>query len=152
MSEEPGEEIGTIDYVVVEFPGQVFNGDLAPDLIDLVDRGLVRIIDLLLLHKDQDGIVTAVELEEAPAEEAGLLVTVERGFPGLLPDEDIAAAGEALEPDTSAALIVWENLWVAPLATAIRRRGGQLVASGRIPIAEVLESIEAIEAAERGDS
>lgn len=142
MSSQIDEEIGTIDYVVIEFPGNRFNGQLGNSLIELVQQGLVRIIDLVFIHKDVHGTVTAVALEDAEPEECGPLAGLECDVPGLLADEDVAAAAEALEPDSSAGLIVWENVWAAPFATAVRQSGGQVVASGRIPLAELLEAIE----------
>ncbi len=142
MSIQIDDEIGTIDYVVIEFPGNRFNGDLGESLIDLVRQGLVRIIDLVFIHKDAEGTVTAVELENAEDDECGPLSGLECDCPGLLSDEDVEAAAEALEPDSSAGLIVWENVWAAPFARAVRRSGGQLVAGGRIPLAEVLEALD----------
>lgn len=136
------DEIGPIDYVVIEFPGNRFNGELTPALVDLLRSGLVRIIDLVFIHKDPDGTVTAVELEDADPEEAGLLSGLPCDVPGLLSDDDVAAVGEVLEPDSSAALLVWENVWAAPFAGAVRRAGGQLVASGRIPLTDVLDSLD----------
>lgn len=142
MSSQFGEEIGTIDYVVIEFPGNRFNGELGQALMDLVRQGLVRIIDLVFIHKDNEGTVTAVALDEADADECGPLSGFECDVPGLLSDEDVMAAAEAMEIDSSAGLIVWENVWAAPFAHAVRASGGQLVASGRIPLSEVLEAIE----------
>lgn len=142
MSSQLEEELGTIDYVVIEFPGNRFNGDLGSALVDLVRQGLVRIIDLVFIHKDAGGAVNAVMLEDADADECGELAGLECDAPGLLSDEDVEAAAEALDADSSAALIVWENVWAAPFAHAVRQSGGQLVASGRIPLAEVLEAID----------
>ncbi len=136
------DELGPIDYVVVEFPGNRFNGELTPALVDLIRNGLVRIIDLVFIHKDADGTVTAVELEDAEAEEAGMLAGLECDVPGLLADEDVDKVAELLELNSSAALLVWENVWAAPFAGAIRRAGGELVASGRIPLADMLDSID----------
>lgn len=142
MSTPLEDEIGTIDYVVIEFPGNKFNGDVGPALIDLVRKGLVRIIDLVFIHKADDGTVTAVALEDAEPEQSGPLSGLECDVPGLLSDEDVEAVAEALDAGSSAGLIVWENVWSAPFAHAVRQSGGQLVASGRIPLTEVLEAIE----------
>jgi hypothetical protein len=142
MSTQLDDELGTIDFVVIEFPGSRFNGELGTALIDLVRQGLVRIIDLVFIHKGADGVVDAVELADAEPEECGALAGLECDVPGLLADEDVAAAAEALEPGSSAALIIWENVWAAPFARAVRQSGGELVASGRIPLADVLASIE----------
>lgn len=137
------DELGPIDYVVIEFPGNRFNGELTPALVDLVRSGLVRIIDLVFIHKDDDGTVTAVELEDAEPEEAGELAGLECDVPGLLSDEDVASVAELLDPGCSAGLLVWENVWAAPFAGAIRRSGGELVASGRIPLTDLIESLDA---------
>lgn len=142
MSTQLVDELGTIDYVVIEFPGNRFNGALGTALIDLVRQGLVRIIDLVFIHKADDGTVTAVAFEDADPEDCGELSGLERDVPGLLSDEDVEAAAAALDPGSSAGLIVWENVWAAPFAHAVRQSGGQLVASGRIPLDEILEAIE----------
>jgi uncharacterized membrane protein len=135
------EEMGPIDYILVEWTGRQPNGEIAPQLIDLVDRGLIRIIDLVFLAKDEGGDVRGVEIGEAA--ELGVF---EGAASGLIHDDDIEQAGEAMEPGTSAALLVYENVWAAPFATAVRRTGGQLVASGRIPIQSVLAALDAAEA------
>lgn len=142
MSIQIDDEIGTIDYVVIEFPGNRFNGELGESLIDLVRQGLVRIIDLVFIHKDADGSTTAIELADADDEACGALGGFECDCPGLLSEEDVDAVAEALEPNSSAALILWENVWAAPFAKAVRMSGGQLVASGRIPLSEVLDALD----------
>ena len=126
-------EMGPIDYLLVEWPGRQPNGEVAPHLVDLVDRGLIRILDLAFIAKDEDGSVAGLEIADLGGEVAELAV-FEGAASGLLSDEDIAEAGDALEPGTSAALLVFENTWAAPFAAAVRRSGGQLVASGRIPV------------------
>jgi hypothetical protein len=136
------EEMGPVDYLIVEWPGQQPNGEIAPHLIDLVDRGLIRILDLIVLTKEEDGTVDVVEIGETPA-----LAAFGGATSGLVDAEDAALAGEVLEPGTSAALLVYENRWAAPFATAVRRSGGQLVASGRIPIQELIAALDAAEAA-----
>jgi uncharacterized membrane protein len=138
-------EMGPIDYVLVEWPGRQPNGEIAPHLIDLVERGLIRIIDLAFIAKDEDGSIAMVELSDLGGEVAEFAV-FEGASSGLLGDEDIDQAGEVLEPGTSAVLLVYENAWAAGLATAMRRSGGQLVASGRIPVEDVLAALEAAEA------
>jgi hypothetical protein len=135
------EEMGPIDYLLVEWTGRQPQGEIAPHLIDLVDRGLVRILDLIFLAKDEEGNVAAIEIGELPE-----LAVFEGASSGLIDDEDLEEAGAALEPGTSAALLVYENSWAAPFAVAVRKSGGQLVASGRIPIQAVLESLDALEA------
>ena len=134
-------EMGPIDYLLVEWTGRQPNGELAPHLIDLVDRGLIRILDLVFLAKDEEGNVSAIEIGELPE-----MAVFEGASSGLVDEEDLEEAGAALEPGTSAALLVYENSWAAPFAVAARRSGGQLVAGGRIPIQAVLESLDALEA------
>jgi len=138
-------EMGPIDYLLVEWPGRQPKGEAMPHLIDLVDRGLIRIIDLAFIAKGEDGSVAGVELADLGGEVAELAV-FEGASSGLLTEDDIGEAGGALEPGTSAALLVYENLWAAPFASAVRRSGGQLVASGRIPVQAVLAALDAAEA------
>jgi len=145
LSDDELNEMGPIDYVLVEWPGRQPNGELAPHLVDLVDRGLIRILDLAFIAKGEDGSVAGVELADLGGEVAELAV-FEGAASGLLHDDDIARAGEVLEPGTSAALLVYENTWAAPFATAVRRSGGQLVASGRIPAEDVIAALDAAEA------
>lgn len=138
-------EMGPIDYLLVEWPGRQPNGEVAPHLVDLVERGLIRILDLAFVAKDEDGTVAGLELSDL-GDGAAELEVFEGASSGLLSDDDLAEAGAALEPGTSAALLVFENTWAAPFAAAVRRSGGQLVASGRIPVNEVLAALEAAEA------
>ena len=138
-------EMGPIDYVLVEWSGRQPDGQIAPHLVDLVDRGLIRILDLAFLAKAEDGTIEALELSDIGGDAAELTI-FEGAATGLLDEEDHAEAGAALEPGTSAALLVYENTWAAPFATAVRRSGGQLVASGRIPIEDVLAALDAVEA------
>ena len=138
-------EMGPIDYVLVEWPGKQPEGEIAPHLVDLVDRGLIRILDLAFLMKGEDGSIAAVEIADLGGEVAELAI-FEGASSGLLDNEDLDEAGAALEPGTSAALLVYENTWAGPFAAAVRRSGGQLVASGRIPINDVLAALDAVEA------
>ena len=138
-------EMGPIDYLLVEWPGKQPEGEIAPYLVDLVDRGLIRILDLAFLVKGEDGTVAAVEIADVGGEVAELAI-FEGASSGLLDDEDVEEAGSALEPGTSAALLVYENTWAGPFAAAVRRSGGQLVASGRIPVTDVLAALDAAEA------
>jgi hypothetical protein len=140
--------LGPVDWIVVEFPGSRFNGEIAPALRDLVERGLVRVLDLLLLKKDADGTLEAFELSDLDPTEIGELRTYEAELAMLLSEDDVTAIAEAIEPGSSAAVLVWENVWAAPFGSAVRRSGGQLVASGRIPIQALLAAIEADEAEE----
>ncbi len=138
-------EMGPIDYVLVEWPGRQPNGEVAPHLVDLVERGLIRILDLAFITKAEDGSVVGMEIADLGGEVAELAI-FEGASSGLLSDEDIDEAAGALEPGTSAALLVYENTWAAGFATAVRASGGQLVASGRIPVQAVLAALDAAEA------
>jgi hypothetical protein len=137
-------EMGPIDYLIIEWPGRQPTGEVAPHVIDLVDRGLIRILDLAVIAKAEDGSVAALELSDL-GEETGF-AAFEGASSGLLSKEDIGEAASALEAGTSAALLVFENRWAAPFAAAVRRSGGQLVASGRIPVQAVLAALDAAEA------
>ena len=142
------DELGPVDWIVVEFPGSRFNGEIAPALRDLVQRELIRVLDLLVLKKDQDGSLEAFELSDLDPSEAGELRSYEQELAMLLSEDDVTAVAAAIEPGSSAAVLVWENTWAAPFASAVRRAGGQLVASGRIPIQAMLAAIEADEESE----
>ncbi|MEU5075616.1 DUF6325 family protein [Streptomyces asoensis] len=135
-------EMGPIDYLVVEFPGNRMTGEGFPLLVDLVDRGLIRILDLLFVRKDEDGSVVGMEVADLTGDGALDLAVFEGASSGLLGQDDIAEAGGALEPGNSAAILVYENLWAAPFAAALRRGGAQLVASGRIPVPAVLAALD----------
>ena len=142
------EEMGPVDYLVVEFPGNRMTGEGFPLLVDLVDRSIIRIFDFLFVRKDEDGSVSVLELKDV-GDEVDLSV-FEGASSGLMGDEDIKEAGNVLEPGNSAALLVYENVWAAPLARALRRSGAQMVASGRIPVQALLASLEAAETAASG--
>ena len=145
------DELGPVDWIVVEFPGSRFNGQIAPALLDLVERDLVRVLDLLVLKKDDDGSLEAFELSDLDEGEIGELRTYESELAMLLSEEDVTSLAAAIEPGSSAAVLVWENTWAAPFASAVRRSGGQLVASGRIPIQALLAAVEADEKEEAAD-
>lgn len=145
MSTDSLDEMGPIDYIVVEWPGKQPTGEAAPLLVDLVDRGLIRILDLTFIRKDEDGNVAAAEISDVAGQVTEMAV-FEGASSGLIGDDDIAEAGNALEPGTSAALMVYENRWAAPFASAVRRSGGQLVASGRIPVQAIEAALDAAEA------
>lgn len=140
--------MGPIDYVVVEFPGSRMTGEAMPLLVDLVDRGIIRILDLVFVKKGLDGSVRGMVVADLDGDERLDLAVFEGASSGLLDEEDIAETGAVLEPGSSAGILVYENVWAAPFATALRRAGGQLVASGRIPVQSVLAALEAAEAAE----
>jgi dihydroorotase-like cyclic amidohydrolase len=147
VSTDELEEMGPIDYILIEWPGRQPTGEAVPILVDLVDRGMVRVLDLAFITKAEDGSVTGLEIADL-GEQVEELKVFEGASSGLLGDDDIAEAGEALEPGTSAALLVWENRWAAPFAAALRRSGAQLVSSGRIPVQAILAALEAAEEAE----
>ncbi len=143
MTDTPLDELGPVDYVVVEFPAgaQNFTGEMAAELLKLVDAGTIRIIDVLILDKKEDGSVEATEL--ADIEELGELEVIEAQLAELLAAEDVGHLAAAMDPGSVAGVLIYENLWAAPFASAARRAGGQLIANGRIPIQAIIASIEA---------
>jgi Family of unknown function (DUF6325) len=140
------DSLGPVDYVIVEFPAgaSTFTGEMARELVRLVDSGVIRLIDVLILTKDEDGTVDAMELSDVP--ELGELQALEAQLAELLAAEDVEHLAAAMEPGSTAGVLIWENLWAAPFASAARRSGGQLIATGRIPIQAIIASIEADEA------
>jgi hypothetical protein len=136
------DELGPVDWIVLEFPGTKLNGEIAPVLKDYVDRGLIRILDLLFIKKDEDGGFEAFEAADMEDSEIGELRSYETELAMLLSEQDVADLVETIEPGSSAAVLVWENLWAAPFGVAARHAGAQLVASGRIPIQAVIAAIE----------
>jgi Family of unknown function (DUF6325) len=146
MSDVDVDALGPVDYVVVEFPAgqQNFSGEMAAELAALVDAGTIRVLDLLILTKDDDGAIDAFEIEDF--EGLDELRALETELADLLAEEDVAHLAAAMEPGSVAGVIVWENTWAAPFACATRRSGGQLIADGRIPIQAILASMEADEA------
>jgi uncharacterized protein DUF6325 len=146
VSEQQLEELGPIDYVVLEWRGQQPDtGEVQPLLLDLVDRGIVRILDIAFVTKDPDGSVSALDVGDLE-QVAAAFAAFEGASSGLLGFDDLQEAAAALEPGTSAAVLVWENRWAAPVAAALRRSGGQLVASGRLPVQAVLAALDELEA------
>ncbi len=143
MSDSELDELGPVDYLVVEFPAETstFSGEMAAELKALVNRGTVRVLDLLFLKKELDGSVEGFESHHLADDELGELRELETELAMLLAEEDVESIGAALEPGNVAAVVVWENTWAAPLGSAIRRSGGQLVASGRIPIQALAAAI-----------
>lgn len=141
-------EVGPVDYVVIEFPGTKLTGEGLPILQDLVDRGIIRILDLSFVMKDTDGTVTGIDVTDVDGDGVNDLVVWQRYDSGLLDEDDLADAANALEPGNAAAILVYENTWAAPFVGAMRRAGAELVASGRIPAADLLEVLDALDAAE----
>jgi uncharacterized protein DUF6325 len=146
------DSLGPVDYLVVEFPAGAgnFTGEMTDELLALVDSGTIRVIDVLILTKSEDGTVDAMELSDI--DELGPLQAVEAQLAEFLAEEDVANLAAAMDPGSTAGVLIWENLWAAPFASAARRSGGQLLASGRIPIQAIIASIEADETtASEGD-
>jgi hypothetical protein len=135
--------IGPVEYMLIGFPDNQFTGGIAPALADLVDSGTVRIIDLVFIKKDGEGNVLSFEYDDLP--ETAAYGDIDGEADGFLDDEDILAAAEELDNNSSTLLIVWEDLWAAPLAAEILASGGQVISGRRIPHAVVTEILEAIE-------
>lgn len=145
------EALGPVDYLVLEFPAgqQNFTGEAAAELARLSDTGIIRILDILILTKNEDGSVDALEIDDTPA--ADDIRALEADIAEILAAEDVDLLAEAMLPGSVAGVVVWENRWAAPFADAARRAGGQLIATGRIPIQAIAASIEAEQAAEEGN-
>ncbi len=143
MSDASMDEFGPVDYLVIEFPaGQAaFNGEMAAELAALAEAGTIRILDVLVIAKDDDGNIEGFEIDDF--EELDELRALESEIAEILAADDLAHLAEAMEPGTIAGVLVWENTWATPFASAARRAGGQLVANGRIPIQAIAASIEA---------
>jgi hypothetical protein len=137
------DEMGPIDYIVVEFPGNRMTGEGMPLLVDLVDRGIIRILDLVFIRKELDGSVAGVAIADLDSDGVLDVAVFEGASSGLLSADEIEDAGSVLQPGSSAGVLVYENLWAAPFAAALRRGGGQLVASGRIPVQAALAALDA---------
>jgi hypothetical protein len=140
------EEMGPIDYIVLEWPGKQPSGEVAPMIVDLADRGIIRVLDIAFMVKREDGTVDALEISDLDGDG---FADFEGASSGLIGQDDLEEAAAALLPGTTAAVLVWENRWAAPVAIALRRSGGELVASGRLPVQAVVASLEAAEAAAR---
>lgn len=134
--------VGPVEYIVVKFPGNKFKGEIVPALRELVDDGTIRIIDLVFIYKDGDGNVAAVELEELAEDEASGIGDVADAGGAMLNDEDIEIAAEGLENNSSGAMMLFENVWAAKFAEAVRNADGELVANERIPH-EIVEAARA---------
>ena len=149
MDDGDVDELGPVDYVVVEFPADKadFSGAMAAELTALVKRGTVRVLDLLILKKDLDGSVEGFESHDFGDSDLAELLELETELAMLLAADDVEAIGAALEPGSVAAVLIWENVWAAPFGAAVRQSGGQLVASGRIPIQAIVAAVEADDAA-----
>lgn len=139
-------EMGPVDYIVVEWPkGSPPDGQAFPHLVDLVDRGIIRLLDLAFVQKDEEGNVIAIDLSDMDLDGDPELAVFVGVSSGLLDEEDYESAGEILEPGVAAAILLYENSWAAPFATALRKAGARLVASGRIPINELISTLDELE-------
>jgi hypothetical protein len=138
------EDMGPVDYVILEWPQGRPSAEISPMIIDLVDRGLIRLLDIAFIAKDPDGTITALDLEHLDGG-IGAFSEFEGASSGLLDFDDLQDAGAALEPGSAAAILIWENRWLAPVAGALRRSGAQLVGSGRVPVQAILASLDALE-------
>lgn len=136
------EELGPIDYLIVQLPRTDMRGEGLPLLADLVDRGIIRILDLVFIAKDDDGSVTELTIDELDPDGRGHLDVFQGAASGMIGDDDLAEAAKALEPGTSAGVLVYENRWAEPFVAALRRNGAELVASGRIPMADLVGALE----------
>ena len=143
MTDTSLDSLGPIDYLIVEFPAGAsnFTGEMVEELIALVEGGLIRLVDILILVKDENGEIDAMELSDL--EDLGPLQVLEAELAELLAEDDVANLAAAMEPGSTAGVLIWENLWAAPFASAARRAGGQLIADGRIPTQAIIASIEA---------
>ena len=143
MTDTPLDELGPVDYVVVEFPAGAknFTGEMAAELLKLIDAGTIRVIDVLILDKNEDGSVDATEFSDI--EQLGELQAIEAELAELLAADDVDHLAASMDPGSTAGVLIFENLWAAPFASAARRSGGQLIANGRIPIQAIIASIEA---------
>jgi hypothetical protein len=139
------EEMGPVDYVVIEFPDGVHKGEAAPLLVDLVDRGIIRILDLILIRKNEDGTVSGLEIADLDGDGVSDFRVFEGASSGLMSDEEREEAGNILKPGAAALVIMFENRWAAPFGKAMREAGGQLAAFGRIPTQGLLAALEAAE-------
>ena len=148
LAETGLEETGPIDYIVVEFPGNRMTGEGLPILVDLQESGIIRILDLRFVRRDLDGSVHALTISDFDGDGQLDLAVFEGASSGLIGSDDIEEAAGIIEPGSSAGILVYENVWAAPFAAALRRGGAQLVASGRIPVQAILAALDATETAD----
>jgi Family of unknown function (DUF6325) len=141
-------ELGPVDIVVIGFPpGAPMTGDAVPILMDLVDRGIIRVLDVLFVMENEDGTFSGFEAQDLEADRIGDFKVFEGASSGLLGQEDVATAADAIEPGTAAVVIVYENRWAAPFAAAVRRNGGELIDYQRVPTQDLIDTLDAVEAA-----
>ena len=140
--------LGPVSYLIVEFPGNKMTGEGLPMLVDLVDRGIIRILDLVFVTRDTDGTVSGLELKDFDADGELDLAVFEGVSSGLLGEDDLAEAGNVIEPGSSAGILVYENTWAGPFVSALRHAGAEVIASGRIPAEDVIAVLDALESAD----
>jgi hypothetical protein len=141
------DELGPVDIVVIAYPaGAPMTGDAVPIFVDLVERGIIRVLDVLFVMQNEDGTVSGFEATDLDGDSIGDLKVFEGASSGLLGEDDVASVGETLEPGTAAVMIVYENRWAAPFAAAVRRNGGVLVANHRITAQELMDAIDTADA------
>ena len=143
---EAVQEMGPIDYLVLEFPGAKLTGEGLPLLIDLVDRGIIRILDLVFVMKEHDGSLSGLSIADFDDDGELDLAVFDGVSSGLIGQDDINEAGAVLEAGSAAGVLIYENSWAGPFAAAMRRSGAQVVASGRIPTQEIVAALDALEA------
>jgi hypothetical protein len=136
------DELGPVDYLIVEFPGSRMTGEGLPILVDLVDRGIIRILDLVFVRREPDDSITVLAVADLDGDGTFDLAIFEGASSGLLLKDDIEEAGGVLKPGSSAAILIYENLWAAPMVAALHRGGAQLIASGRIPLTHLLSALD----------
>jgi len=141
-------DVGPIDYLALEFPQAKLNGEGLGILVDLVDRGIIRLLDLRMVKREVDGTFTAAEIADFDNDGTLDLAVFEGVQSGLLDDDDLSQAANLIEPGNAVALLVWENAWAGPFVSAMRRAGAEVVASGRIPANDVVAALDALEAEE----
>jgi hypothetical protein len=147
------QELGPIDIAVIAYPaGAPMTGEAAPMLVDLADRGIIRVLDAMFVRKNEDGTFEGFEARDLDAKGVGDFTVFEGASSGLLGDEDAAKAAEAIEPGSAAVMLVYENSWAAPFVAAVRRNGGVPIAFERIPAQDVIDALDALEAAEPATS
>jgi Family of unknown function (DUF6325) len=145
---EAHEELGPVDIVVIAYPADApMTGEAVPIVLDLVERGIIRVLDVMFVVKEQDGTYSGFEATDLDSKGVGDFAVFEGASSGLLGDDDVAAAGDGIEPGSAAVILVYENRWAAPFAAAVRRNGGVLVGFQRVPVQDLIASLEAAEAA-----
>jgi Family of unknown function (DUF6325) len=135
------DELGPIDYLIIEFPGNRLTGEGLPILVDLVDRGIIRILDLVFVRKEEDGATAMLAVSDLDGDGTFDLTVFEGAASGILGHNDVEEAGAVLRNGSSAAILIYANLWAAPMSAALRREGAQLVASGRIPLTDFVSTL-----------